>query len=75
MTDPVNQDLHPARLRCGIVVRVREDACEIIRDRQLRSVPVRDAVSVAADRTGLTWSPGGHRDRARRYRGGGVAVV
>lgn len=38
MTDPANQDLVPARLRCGIVVRVREDACEIVRDRQLRSV-------------------------------------
>src|SRR2546430_16905373 len=38
MTDPANQDLVPARLRCGIVVRVREDACEIVRDRQLCSV-------------------------------------
>jgi hypothetical protein len=38
MTDPANQDLVPARLRCGIVVRVREDACEIVGDRQLRSV-------------------------------------
>jgi uncharacterized protein (TIGR03086 family) len=38
MTDPANQDLVAARLRCGIVVRVREDACEIVRDRQLCSV-------------------------------------
>ena len=38
MTDPANQDLVPARLRCGIVVRVREDACEIVRDRQICSV-------------------------------------
>ena len=38
MTDSTNQDLAPARLRCGIVVRVREDACEIVRDRQLCSV-------------------------------------
>ena len=38
MTDPANPDLVPARLRCGIVVRVREDACEIVRDRQLCSV-------------------------------------
>ncbi len=39
----------------------------------LRSV--RAAVSVAADRTGVTWSPGGHRDRSGRHRGRGVAVV
>jgi len=38
MTDPANQDLVPARLRRGIVVRVREDAREIVRDRQLCSV-------------------------------------
>jgi hypothetical protein len=38
MTDSANQDLVPARLRRGIVVRVREDACEIVRDRQLCSV-------------------------------------
>jgi hypothetical protein len=38
MTDPGNQDLVPARLRCGIVVRVREGACEVVRDRQLYSV-------------------------------------
>ena len=36
---------------------------------------VRDAVPVAADRAGVTWSPGRHRDRAGRHRGGGVAVV
>jgi hypothetical protein len=38
MTDSTHQDLVPARLRRGIVVRVREDACEIIKDRQLCSV-------------------------------------
>jgi len=38
MTDSTNQHRVPARLRCGIVVRVREDACEIARDRQLCSV-------------------------------------
>ena len=38
MTDPANQGLVPARLRCGIVVRVGEDACEILRDGQLRTV-------------------------------------
>ena len=38
MTNPANRDLVPARLRCGIVVRVREDACEIVRDRRPRSV-------------------------------------
>jgi hypothetical protein len=38
MTHLTSQDLVPARLRCGIVVRVREDACDIVRDRQLRSV-------------------------------------
>jgi hypothetical protein len=38
MNNPANQDLVPARLSCGIVVRVREDACEIARDGQIRSV-------------------------------------
>jgi hypothetical protein len=38
MTDPANQDLVAARLRRGIVVRVREDACDIARDRQICSV-------------------------------------
>ncbi len=38
MTDPANQGLVPARLRCGIVVRVGEDACEVLRDGQLRTV-------------------------------------
>jgi len=37
-TDSTNQYLAPARLRCGIVLRVREDACEIVGDGQLRSV-------------------------------------
>ncbi len=35
-TDPANPI--PARLRRGIVVRVQEDACEIVMDRRLRSV-------------------------------------
>ena len=38
MTDPANQDLVPARLRCGIVVRVRQDASEIVTGRRLCSV-------------------------------------
>jgi hypothetical protein len=38
MNDSTNQDLVPARLRCGIVVRVQEDACEILRDGRLCSV-------------------------------------
>src|SRR4029077_19425785 len=38
MTDPASHDLVPPRLSCGIVVRAREDACEIVRDRQGWSV-------------------------------------
>jgi uncharacterized protein (TIGR03086 family) len=38
MNDPANQGLVPARLHCGIVVRVREDACEVLTDGQLCSV-------------------------------------
>ena len=44
MSDPANRDpvpardLVPPRLRLGIVVRVREDSCDIVRDRQLCSV-------------------------------------
>lgn len=38
MPDPANQNLVPGRLRCGIVVRVREDACEISRDGRLCTV-------------------------------------
>jgi len=38
MTYLTSQDLVAAWLRCGIVVRVREDACDTVRDRQLRSV-------------------------------------
>jgi uncharacterized protein (TIGR03086 family) len=38
MTDPANQDLVPARLHCGIVVRVQEDACELVRGGRLCSV-------------------------------------
>jgi uncharacterized protein (TIGR03086 family) len=38
MNDSTNQDFVPARLRCGIVVRVREDVCEILKDGQLCSV-------------------------------------
>ena len=34
MTEPADQGIVPARLRCGIVVRVREDACDIVRDAQ-----------------------------------------
>jgi hypothetical protein len=61
MTDSTNQDLVPARLRCGIVVRVRQDACEIVRERQLCSV--RYATPFPSPRTERV-SPGGHRDRA-----------
>ncbi|HEY2080720.1 MAG TPA: TIGR03086 family metal-binding protein [Streptosporangiaceae bacterium] len=35
MADSANQGLVPARLRRGIVVRAREDACEIFRDGRL----------------------------------------
>jgi hypothetical protein len=49
MNDPANQALVPARLRRGIVVRVREDACEVLRDGQLCSV--RYATSFPAPRT------------------------
>jgi len=38
MADSANHELVPARLRCGIVVRVRDDACEVVRGRQLASV-------------------------------------
>jgi hypothetical protein len=38
MNDPTNHDLVPPRLRCGIVVRVWEDLCEIAGDGQLCSV-------------------------------------
>jgi catechol 2,3-dioxygenase-like lactoylglutathione lyase family enzyme len=55
MTDPANQGPVPTRLRCGIVVRVREDACEIVRDRQLCSV--RYATPFPSPRTGRV-SPG-----------------
>jgi uncharacterized protein (TIGR03086 family) len=37
MTDSTNQDLVPARLRCGIVVRVREDVCEVVTGGQICS--------------------------------------
>ncbi len=49
MTDSTNQDLVPARLRCGIVVRAREDVCEIVTDGQICSV--RYATSFPAPRT------------------------
>jgi hypothetical protein len=55
MTDRANQVLVPARLRCGIVVRVREDTCEMVRDRQLCSV--RYATAFPSPRTGRV-SPG-----------------
>jgi len=38
MTDSTNQGLVPAQLRCGIVVRAREDVCEILTGGQLCSV-------------------------------------
>jgi uncharacterized protein (TIGR03086 family) len=38
MTASANQDLTPSRLRCGIVVSVREDVCEIVRGGRLCSV-------------------------------------
>ena len=38
MNDSTDQDLVPARLHRGIVVRVREDVCGIARDGQLGSV-------------------------------------
>lgn len=38
MNDPANRAVAPARLHCGIVIRVREDACEILRNGQLCSV-------------------------------------
>jgi hypothetical protein len=37
MNDP-DQDPGLARLRCGIVLRAREDVCEILRDGELRRV-------------------------------------
>jgi uncharacterized protein (TIGR03086 family) len=55
MTDSANQDLPSARLRCGIVVGVREDACEVVRDRQRCSV--RYPASFPSPRTGRV-SPG-----------------
>jgi hypothetical protein len=38
MTIPANDGLLPERLRCGIVLRVKEDTCQILRDGQPRSV-------------------------------------
>jgi len=38
MTRSANYDIAPARLRRGIVVRVREDACEVVSGGRLRSV-------------------------------------
>ena len=38
MADSTDPGLVPARLDCGIVVRVREDACEILRDGRLCTV-------------------------------------
>jgi hypothetical protein len=37
MDAPPHRD-HPSRLRCGIVLRVHEDACEVISDGDVRSV-------------------------------------
>ena len=49
MTDVTNQDPAPARLRCAIVVRVREDTCEVIAHQQLR--PARYARHFPSPRT------------------------
>jgi uncharacterized protein (TIGR03086 family) len=38
MADSANPTVVPARLSCGIVVRVREDACEVFRDGRLCTV-------------------------------------
>ena len=38
VSDPADQDLVPAQLRCGIVVRAREDTCEVLRDGRLCTV-------------------------------------
>jgi hypothetical protein len=38
MADSTNHAVLPARLRCGIVVRVQETACEVVRNRQQWSV-------------------------------------
>jgi len=38
MTASKDQSLTPARLSCGIVLRVREDACQVLRAGQLSSI-------------------------------------
>ena len=38
MANSTDHDLTPARLSCGVVLRVREDACQILRAGQLSSV-------------------------------------
>jgi hypothetical protein len=38
IADSTNHAVLPARLRCGIVVRVQETACEVVRNRQQCSV-------------------------------------
>ena len=38
MTDSTNQVIVPVRLRCGIVVRVREDTCDVVMNRESRCV-------------------------------------
>lgn len=38
MTASTDQSLTPALLRCGIVLHVQEDACQILRDGQMSSV-------------------------------------
>jgi uncharacterized protein (TIGR03086 family) len=55
MADSASPDLVPARLACGIVVRVREDACEIFRDGRLCTV--RYATPIPSPRTNRV-SPG-----------------
>jgi uncharacterized protein (TIGR03086 family) len=49
MTDSTNQDVTSGRLHCGIVVGVREDVCEIVRDGRL--CPVRYATQFPSPRT------------------------
>jgi uncharacterized protein (TIGR03086 family) len=49
MADSASAGLVPARLACGIVVRVREDACEIFRDGRLCTV--RYATPIPSPRT------------------------
>lgn len=49
MNDPTSQDQAVRRLQCGIVLRVQEDACEVLRGGRLR--PVRFAPMFPSPRT------------------------